>query len=157
MFALNAQWPLLINWKSFEIRIFLSVFMALDWLIYCFCRSGLLFLKCKRFFHGKFSNYYLIGNCKKNLKIYHFSTICRYNCEDSECYKDLARLRGVNYITWENKNKLVQQDEVKDWFYWTDEHCNWLKPYFLFRVIIQAEELTPNSPITHLIGSNLLD
>lgn len=37
----------------------------------------------------------------------------RYNCEDSECYKDLARLRGVNYMTWENKDKLVQQDEVK--------------------------------------------
>lgn len=37
---------------------------------------------------------------------------CRYNCEDSECYKDLARLRGVNYVTWENKEKLVQQDEV---------------------------------------------
>ncbi|XP_031623122.1 EGF domain-specific O-linked N-acetylglucosamine transferase [Contarinia nasturtii] len=34
-----------------------------------------------------------------------------YNCEDSECYKDLARLRGVNYMTWENKDKLVQQDE----------------------------------------------
>lgn len=36
----------------------------------------------------------------------------RYNCEDTECYKDLARLRGVNYMTWENKEKLVQQDEV---------------------------------------------
>lgn len=37
----------------------------------------------------------------------------RYNCEDSECYKDLARLKGVNYMTWEHKDKLVQQDEVQ--------------------------------------------
>ena len=26
----------------------------------------------------------------------------------------MARLRGINYITWENNDKLVQQDEVKD-------------------------------------------
>lgn len=26
-----------------------------------------------------------------------------YNCGDPNCYKDLARLRGVNYITWENE------------------------------------------------------
>ncbi|XP_026671080.1 EGF domain-specific O-linked N-acetylglucosamine transferase isoform X1 [Ceratina calcarata] len=33
-----------------------------------------------------------------------------YNCEDPGCYKDLARLRGVKYFTWENTTKLVQQD-----------------------------------------------
>ncbi|XP_017766635.1 PREDICTED: EGF domain-specific O-linked N-acetylglucosamine transferase [Eufriesea mexicana] len=33
-----------------------------------------------------------------------------YNCEDPGCYKDLARLRGVKYFTWENASKLVQQD-----------------------------------------------
>ncbi|XP_076388941.1 EGF-domain O-GlcNAc transferase isoform X2 [Megachile rotundata] len=33
-----------------------------------------------------------------------------YNCEDPGCYKDLARLRGVKYFTWENTSKLVQQD-----------------------------------------------
>lgn len=36
----------------------------------------------------------------------------RYNCEDGGCYFDLARLRGVKYITWEKKNKLFQEDEV---------------------------------------------
>lgn len=36
-----------------------------------------------------------------------------YNCEDPACYRDLARLRGVNYITWENPDKLAQQDEVR--------------------------------------------
>lgn len=34
-----------------------------------------------------------------------------YNCEDSGCYKDLARLRGVRYITWENSTKVYPQDE----------------------------------------------
>ena len=29
-----------------------------------------------------------------------------YNCDDVHCYKDLAHLRGVKYITWENKEKL---------------------------------------------------
>lgn len=29
-----------------------------------------------------------------------------YNCEDPNCYKDLARLRGVNYVTWENATLL---------------------------------------------------
>ncbi|XP_046469795.1 EGF domain-specific O-linked N-acetylglucosamine transferase isoform X1 [Neodiprion pinetum] len=33
-----------------------------------------------------------------------------YNCEDPSCYKDLARLRGVKYLTWENLEKLVQED-----------------------------------------------
>lgn len=34
-----------------------------------------------------------------------------YNCEDSGCYYDLARLRGIKYITWEKKSKMVQEDE----------------------------------------------
>ncbi|XP_077292381.1 EGF-domain O-GlcNAc transferase [Arctopsyche grandis] len=34
-----------------------------------------------------------------------------YNCEDSACYSDLARLRGVKYVTWENEDKIIQQDE----------------------------------------------
>ncbi|XP_067626154.1 EGF domain-specific O-linked N-acetylglucosamine transferase [Eurosta solidaginis] len=34
-----------------------------------------------------------------------------YNCEDPNCYKDLARLRGINYITWERDGLLYPQDE----------------------------------------------
>lgn len=34
-----------------------------------------------------------------------------YNCEDPTCYMDLARLRGINYLTWENDEKLIQEDE----------------------------------------------
>nr|KAG5708833.1 hypothetical protein BaRGS_031987 [Batillaria attramentaria] len=34
-----------------------------------------------------------------------------YNCEDANCYYDLARLRGIKYMTWQRKDKLVQEDE----------------------------------------------
>nr|CAG4643788.1 EOG090X02IK [Lepidurus arcticus] len=33
-----------------------------------------------------------------------------YNCEDDGCYSDLARLRGVKYLTWRDKSKLKAQD-----------------------------------------------
>lgn len=33
-----------------------------------------------------------------------------YNCEDPNCYKDLSRLRGVNYITWDNKSLMESID-----------------------------------------------
>ena len=44
--------------------------------------------------------------------MYSLTCIYRYNCEDEHCYKDLARLRGVHYMTWERKEKLIQEDEV---------------------------------------------
>ncbi|CAL4082288.1 unnamed protein product [Meganyctiphanes norvegica] len=34
-----------------------------------------------------------------------------YNCDDPDCYYDLARLRGIKYMTWEDESKLTQQDE----------------------------------------------
>jgi protein O-GlcNAc transferase len=34
-----------------------------------------------------------------------------YNCQDENCYKDLARLRGVKYLTWEKEDKIYPQDE----------------------------------------------
>lgn len=34
-----------------------------------------------------------------------------YNCEDRGCYSDLARLRGIKYMTWEKQEKLFQEDE----------------------------------------------
>ena len=51
----------------------------------------------------------------------------RYNCEDPDCYRDLARLRGVHYMTWENRQKLVQEDEVRlsaTTFNGTDTHTH---------------------------------
>uniref|UniRef100_A0A915CVQ1 EGF domain-specific O-linked N-acetylglucosamine transferase n=1 Tax=Ditylenchus dipsaci TaxID=166011 RepID=A0A915CVQ1_9BILA len=32
-----------------------------------------------------------------------------YNCEDPNCYKDLARLRGVKYWTWANEDKVFPE------------------------------------------------
>lgn len=36
-----------------------------------------------------------------------------YNCEDKDCYHDLARLRGVKYFTWETESKVTPQDDGK--------------------------------------------
>lgn len=36
-----------------------------------------------------------------------------YNCEDEHCYKDLARLRGVKYLTWDKPDKIYPEDEGK--------------------------------------------
>lgn len=36
----------------------------------------------------------------------------RYNCDDVHCYYDLARLRGLRYMTWQNLDKLTQEDEA---------------------------------------------
>lgn len=37
----------------------------------------------------------------------------RYNCGDANCYQDLARLRGIKYMTWEDLTKLKPEDEVQ--------------------------------------------
>ncbi|XP_027215871.2 EGF domain-specific O-linked N-acetylglucosamine transferase isoform X1 [Penaeus vannamei] len=34
-----------------------------------------------------------------------------YNCGDANCYQDLARLRGIKYLTWEDQTKLKPEDE----------------------------------------------
>uniref|UniRef100_A0A673TSI0 EGF domain-specific O-linked N-acetylglucosamine transferase n=1 Tax=Suricata suricatta TaxID=37032 RepID=A0A673TSI0_SURSU len=34
-----------------------------------------------------------------------------YNCGDERCYLDLARLRGVHYLTWRRQNKVFPQDK----------------------------------------------
>ncbi|KAH7640385.1 hypothetical protein DERF_004951 [Dermatophagoides farinae] len=38
-----------------------------------------------------------------------------YNCEDHDCYRDLARLRGIHYLTWQNqtKFKIITDDSQK--------------------------------------------
>jgi protein O-GlcNAc transferase len=36
-----------------------------------------------------------------------------HNCEDRDCYRDLARLRGVKYFTWEREDKVYPEDEGK--------------------------------------------
>lgn len=34
-----------------------------------------------------------------------------YNCEDANCYADLARLRGLHYVTWKNADKLSSETD----------------------------------------------
>lgn len=87
--------------------------------------------------------------------LYRWNSFLRYNCEDSECYKDLARLRGVNYMTWENKEKLVQQDEVL--FVYLIINSNSINPidFFFARVSIQMVEDMLNLQTIHLINTNL--
>lgn len=36
----------------------------------------------------------------------------RYNCQDESCYRDLARLRGIRYVTWQKMDKVFPQDKV---------------------------------------------
>lgn len=35
-----------------------------------------------------------------------------YNCEDTACYRDLARLKGIKYITWEDPELVYKEDDV---------------------------------------------
>ena len=37
-----------------------------------------------------------------------------YHCEDPNCYQDLARLRGVKYMTWTDKNKIYPEHVKMD-------------------------------------------
>ncbi|XP_037831229.1 EGF domain-specific O-linked N-acetylglucosamine transferase isoform X3 [Kryptolebias marmoratus] len=34
-----------------------------------------------------------------------------YNCQDESCYQDLARLRGIQYVTWQKMDKVFPQDK----------------------------------------------
>lgn len=34
-----------------------------------------------------------------------------FNCDDSECYKDLSRLRGLHYMTWQNRSLLTMVED----------------------------------------------
>uniref|UniRef100_A0A1Y1KUM6 Uncharacterized protein n=1 Tax=Photinus pyralis TaxID=7054 RepID=A0A1Y1KUM6_PHOPY len=69
----------------------MHIFVAISMIIYCWL---------------------VIVNCARLIKPFLLnSSFFRYNCEDENCYFDLARLRGVKYITWEDSTKLIQEDE----------------------------------------------
>ncbi|XP_070967525.1 EGF domain-specific O-linked N-acetylglucosamine transferase-like [Oncorhynchus clarkii lewisi] len=34
-----------------------------------------------------------------------------YNCQDESCYRDLARLRGIRYVTWQKRDKVLPEDK----------------------------------------------
>ncbi|KAJ8918247.1 hypothetical protein NQ315_014117 [Exocentrus adspersus] len=50
-----------------------------------------------------------------------------YNCEDANCYLDLARLRGVKYVTWEDEDKLTS---IKDESYSGGAHAKFANYIF---------------------------
>ncbi|KAJ6668251.1 hypothetical protein lerEdw1_015628 [Lerista edwardsae] len=55
-----------------------------------------------------------LANALKTLSLFEVRIVnykYKYNCEDERCYLDLARLRGVHYITWQRKDKVFPQDE----------------------------------------------
>lgn len=53
-------------------------------------------------------------HCCFRLFLPHWGSIFEiYNCDDKDCYHDLARLRGVKYFTWEKADKVYPQDEGK--------------------------------------------
>lgn len=33
-----------------------------------------------------------------------------YNCDDPNCYKDLAHLRGLKYLTWSKEDKVIAEE-----------------------------------------------
>lgn len=70
-----------------------------------------------------------------------------YNCEDVNCYRDLARLRGVNYITWE-KNELLEV--IEDEKYKSGEHAKFKNYSFdvdeFERLIAKAATSVQNHP-----------
>lgn len=73
----------------------------------------------------------------------------------------MARLRGVKYITWEHRDKLVQQDEVFPIFFTAivtanfQSHANEFNFFFHRESIRSKEEHMPNSPTMLLIKLNL--
>lgn len=70
---------------------------------------------------------------------------CRYNCEDTECYKDLARLRGVKYITWDNMHKLWARDDVRILIYCSPDE--FLMSFYNF--ILNSENFQGEPPQHH--------
>lgn len=61
----------------------------------------------------------------------------RYNCEDPNCYFDLARLKGVKYITWTDNEKLKLVEDVS-----LPTECIFTLLFFKFsRVPIQEEHM----------------
>lgn len=71
----------------------------------------------------------------------------RYNCGDEKCYHDLARLRGLDYITWK-KGKVFASDQGKHARYGDNpKFWNWSFDVKEFRKLVaRAIELVKNNP-----------
>ncbi|KAL4655921.1 EGF domain-specific O-linked N-acetylglucosamine transferase isoform X1 [Arapaima gigas] len=71
-----------------------------------------------------------------------------YNCQDESCYRDLARLRGVLYVTWQREDKVFPQD--KGHHPTLGEHPKFTNYYFdveeFMRIVLQATEHVQSHP-----------
>lgn len=65
----------------------------------------------------------------------------RYNCGDAGCYYDLARLRGLNYITWDD-GKIEAFDRGKHHRYGDNpKFWNWsFEPSEFRRLLVKARD-----------------
>ncbi|ETE70972.1 putative glycosyltransferase AER61, partial [Ophiophagus hannah] len=64
--------------------------------------------------YRKILNQNELANALKTLPLFDVQIVnykYKYNCKDERCYLDLARLRGIHYITWQQKDKVFPQDE----------------------------------------------
>ncbi|CAK8675541.1 unnamed protein product [Clavelina lepadiformis] len=64
----------------------------------------------------------------------------RYNCGDKHCYHDLARLRGVHYMTWPKDPSVapVASDQGKHAVYGNNpKFWNWTFDPDTFKKIVQ--------------------
>ena len=48
------------------------------------------------------------------MKYASFEFYFRFNCGDIRCYRDLARLQGLRYLTWEDDSKVFEHDQEGD-------------------------------------------
>ncbi len=53
----------------------------------------------------------MFANIKLNRFFKPNCLLSRYNCGDINCYADLARLRGVKYLTWQDEKKLTRIED----------------------------------------------
>lgn len=71
-----------------------------------------------------------------------------YNCEDESCYRDLARLRGVQYMTWQKMDKVLPQD--KGHHPTLGDHPKFTNYTFdveqFMRVVLEAVDYVTNHP-----------
>uniref|UniRef100_A0A3P9HCU9 EGF domain-specific O-linked N-acetylglucosamine transferase n=1 Tax=Oryzias latipes TaxID=8090 RepID=A0A3P9HCU9_ORYLA len=71
-----------------------------------------------------------------------------YNCQDESCYRDLARLRGIRYVTWQKMDKVLPQD--KGHHPTLGDHPKFTNYYFdvveFMRIVMEAVDYVTHHP-----------
>uniref|UniRef100_A0AAZ3RCV6 EGF domain-specific O-linked N-acetylglucosamine transferase n=1 Tax=Oncorhynchus tshawytscha TaxID=74940 RepID=A0AAZ3RCV6_ONCTS len=72
-----------------------------------------------------------------------------YNCQDESCYRDLARLRGIRYATWQKRDKVLPED--KGHHPTLGEHPKFTNYSFdveeFVRLVLKAADFVLNHPL----------